>query len=171
MSIRNDLDKVLSYARSHGIKVHFKIRSKQRDAAWILFESKTIVICHSRTCSLKELVASLLHELSHLITYCVDKNRFKAYLAVPEENPSKAERKLIYDREKADIANMPRLRELLGLTSVTREYIAYWVEYDTWQYRYYWLYDKYPNYKQRVEKKNKLVLKYGLKRHSAAIKS
>lgn len=165
MSIRSDLNKVLSYARSHGIKVHFRLRRKGgKDAAWILFESKTIVVCHSRSDPLRELLVSVLHELSHLITYCVDKSQFTAYLSVPEHNPSKAERYQIYLREREDIAKMPGLKDLLGLSSVPGNYVNFWVEYDTWQYRYFWLQGKYPNYKKRKDKRRQLGGKYLLNR-------
>jgi len=160
VSIRTDLDKVLNYCKFQGIKVHFRISTRTtEDAAEIDFITKTITIWHKRSDSLKSIVASLLHELSHIISYSTNKHLFIEYFRVSSlDNPSKEDRYQIYQRELEDIAKMPALAELMAL-GIAKEYLGLWVLYDTWQYRYYWLNGVYPPKPLKKIKRNKIGLK------------
>lgn len=160
MSIRSDLNTVISYANSQGIKVKFRIRTrKDKDAAWVDFDNKEIYIIHRKKDPLKELIASVIHELTHLIGYNSNKSDYLEYFRVSElEEPTISERYEIYHREKEDIRKMHLLHTLLGLKTIPIDYIRKWAEFDIWQYAVYYRTGKYPIRDVRLVKLRKLGL-------------
>lgn len=165
MSINKDLAKVISYAESNNITVNIlPFKRGGGDSAELDFDTRTITVWKRTTDSKTSILASILHELGHLTTFTTNPELFDEYFRISNLTtmPSKEERKEIYLRESQDISKMSMLRELLEL-KVNPLIIQCWQEFDTWQYKYYWLFGVYPTTRFRLKKRKELGIKYNIK--------
>lgn len=161
MSIRTDLDKLLAYAKQQNIQVNIENRTATTtDAAVIDLDKQIIILYANARDPIKDLVVSLLHELTHLVGYRQNPQEYLEYFRVASlDKPTMKERYEIYKIERKDIKNMPIIALVLGLKTIKQETIKAWVRFDTWQYWYYYEFGKFPVRKERV----KMLIKLGIK--------
>lgn len=162
--VRQDISKLKKYAEGLGYKVIIKpLPRNGKDAGWIDFANKEIVIMVRKSDSLKSQVATLLHEVSHLVTYSTNPSVFKEYLSLPQDDSiTKEQRFIIYERERLDILNMVPLAKLLNIESLSKNDLMYNVQNDIWNYRFFYLKGRFANAKERKAKKKQLKIYYGL---------
>lgn len=159
MNTKKDFEKILNYAKFHGIKVSFRQkRPGEQNAAWAYPELKKITVIYSLKDSFKKLSASVLHELAHLIAYSVDKKSFnQMFQCLSLKNPNKNERKIIYLKEKSDLNLMLILHKMLGLQAVSLAYIKGQKKFDIWQYHFYMNHGRFPNQHEKKIKKMEFI--------------
>lgn len=163
--VRQDISKLKKYAEGLGYKVIIKpLPRNGKDAGWIDFDDKEIVVMVRKSDSLKSQVATLLHEVSHLVTYSTNPSVFKEYLSLPQDDNilTKEQRFIIYERERLDILNMVPLAKLLNIESLSMNDLMYNVQYDLWNYRFFYLKGRFSNTKEKKAKKKQLKIYYGL---------
>lgn len=170
---QEDLNKIIKYAKMNGVKVVFKPRKKGfADMAWILFNTKTIVIFYKERESRVEWCMSILHELGHLINYGLNPKAYNEYFhASASEAPCKETRRIMYEREKADIALMPKIHKLLDLKSFSFKEICLQKDLDTWQFKFFLNKNRFPTHPEiYIQRINLKIKKYKLKLTKAEIR-
>lgn len=164
MGIRDkELRQLEFYAKGLGIKVTWrKSKWNSPGATWSQSASgpEIEMFVHPGQ-SKKQQVLNYLHELSHHVAFVYNGREDKAELldALHKENEghemTKAERKLIYECEKADARYRLIIAHELGLKISTKD-IQLDIDLDCYIYKYFYLHGHYPTYKKIKAKKRKL---------------
>jgi len=161
---QHDIDLILDHARSNGITISILPQFKSNNnAAEVCLYSKEITVWVKKRAAKSAIIASLLHELGHLRSFLEDRKLFDHYFeASLLDNPTKADRFVIYTREMLDISRMVEIADSLAL-GIPRDYLRANRDMDIWQYYYWYMNGKYPDKQQRVAKQNELTERYQLR--------
>jgi hypothetical protein len=102
MGIREkELERMIKYAEGLGIKVSFIPSSEDGTEAQWEMSGKEIKIFTKKNQTKLSIILSLLHELGHHLDFVYNKRRHtkKVWDAVHAENPTKSQRRIIYEDE------------------------------------------------------------------------
>lgn len=158
-----ELTQLQNYARGLGIKVTWR-KSKLNSPGATWSQSATgpeIEMFVHPGQSKKQQILNFLHELAHNLAYVYNGRQDKQSLldALTKENNNetmtKAERKLIYECEKADAQYRLIIANELGL-KLSPKVIQEDIDLDCYIYRYFYLYGTYPTYKKIKAKRKEL---------------
>lgn len=165
MTIRDvEIKRLENYAKGLGLKVSYK-QAKRNDpaAAWVEGGTEIILYMSSST-SKTQLILNFLHELCHHHDW-VERNRMDdpkllEALNHPEtRHLTKKARKLIFEDESRASQYRESLAKTLGITLPYYKLIAD-VDFDVWDYGYFYEHGKYPTGLLRSKKRKELRLKY-----------
>jgi len=161
--LKNELDKLIAYVESLGVKVLFKPTTSGDDAGEWHLDGKTIIIYEK---SLPRRYFMLLHESAHHYEYVVSGKRLrdeeiaafnKAANLPSGEMLEKKYRKAIYQAEKNDAKHQLTIHKKLN-SGVDVKRVKLEIEYSNWLYRDYFITGHYPSMKQRREKRKEDVV-------------
>lgn len=152
MSIRDEeIKRLTQYAKSLGLTVTWKQHQRgDPGATWIQVDGKPVGIemftwpGQSKTL----LILNLLHELAHHLEFVYRGRTDPAdlldalYMQEAGENISKAQRKLIYETEKAACPYRELIANEIGL-KIPMYKLKADIDIDTWFYKHYYLTGKY----------------------------
>lgn len=174
MNIRDlEIKNLVHYAKGLGIVVTFKQAKKKDPAAAWIEGGKEIIIYTYPNLTKTQTILNLLHELCHHHDW-IERNRTDSTallnaLIKDDENLkklNKKERKLIFEDEKRATGYREYLVKTIGITLPYYKVKAD-IEYDIWDYGYFYKTGLYPKTKDRRLKKKELEKKYKEKYGSA----
>lgn len=143
-----DIQKVRKFAKKMGIKIRIIRKKKIVDSGYAVLEEKRIIIYKRPDESDLYTLASILHEVSHLLNYLINPAQYKEYLKIDDKDNSYRARKIQFEMERRDISKMKDLHSLLGLKSSQKAIIASEL-LDIHQYEHNLRYGRFPNRKER----------------------
>jgi hypothetical protein len=167
--LRKELNRLVQYAESLGIKVEFKDSSKGHVCAEWTTDGTEITVYSSKSKSITQNILDLLHEVSHHIAWThkgrktpirtdealmAEDRRHKKSPPIP-----KSKRKIIYEDERFDSQYQELIYNELGL-KIPRWKVQAERDLSNWIYYRYFQSGDYPGSIETKAKKQELVAKY-----------
>lgn len=167
MSIRDDLTRLVNYAKGLGFSVSFRRAERgSRDAGYFVYSSspEIVVLVNSRT-SYRDRVLTLLHEIGHGRDWIARGRPAEAAVefqfSMDEDKMTADDRKVILAAELRAIHYMLVIYRELELT-LDEKFVKLEMEFDRWIYRWFARRGTWPTTQQAKDKKKQLMARFNL---------
>lgn len=157
-----ELQRLVKYAESMGVKVLFSQKRSESDAAEWYTDGTQITVFEKEHTSKVEMILSLIHEIGHMCEFVRNNNRqvdLKLEEAINSEEEKKLHRKKIYDFENKSSEWWEEIYRDTDL-KFPRYKLEIARELDVYMYEVYCETGEFPTRAMRREKKKQLKEKY-----------
>lgn len=164
-----EIQRLVNYIKGLGLKISFSNKKSDCSAMWYIDNSGIVIYKATNTTKI-DTVLSLIHEAAHALHNIYEKNRQldskfeKALTHVDdaEENgldTEKKQRGILLDNEIAGTAYWHNIYKETNMKFPIWK-LESAMEYDVWQYQYFYENARYPNKKVKLKKRKEIREKH-----------
>ena len=145
--LRKEVKQLTKYCEGLGIKIIFvKKKNPTAEATWAL-DGSEITIYNSENKGPLDICLDLYHELSHHLSWVHSgrKGNMRLDYLMSKEQLTKNQRKEVYLSEKVDLETFMKVIHKEVGSKIPLKKIEDAIKFDLFNYRYWYLYNKWPN--------------------------